>query len=348
MGQLAKRMPVWSGAAISRGSAGARPTSSASLISRPSHFLFCFLQEMATPVSAGLCRAGLLLLFLAMLGLGLLGGCDRGAPQSPATAPAHRHPTVACVVPAATDIILNMGLANHLVGVSNYEPKTSELRDVPRVGDYHTVDWERLSVLRPDILVINRPQAQMPAAFRDRAAELGIRLVDIHIDRLEDIYIAIRKIGSEIDQRPKAQELEKRIRSQLDAVRQRVAGLPPVPTILVLDDQHTFVVGPRNYLDDLLVIAGGRNLAGEMSKDYPTIDTETLISLNPPAVVQLLPEAPPQVVEQARQRWEQLSMIQAVKDGRVIILTDWYLTLPSTHIGEVCQKLAEALHPSGR
>ena len=41
-------------------------------------------------------------------------------------------------------------------------------------------------------------------------------------------------------------------------------------------------------------------------------------------------------------------MIQAVKDGRVIILTDWYLTLPSTHIGEVCQKLAEALHPALR
>ena len=286
--------------------------------------------------------------FLAVIILGLFVGCDRGTPQSPATAPAHRHPTIASVVPAATDIILNMGLSDHLIGVSNYEPKTPELRDVPRVGDYHTVDWERLSVLRPDVLVIYRPQAEMPAAFRDRAAELGIRLVDIHIDRLEDIYAAIRKLGSEIDQKPKAQALEQRIRGQLDAVRQRVASLPPVPTVLVLDDQHTFIVGPRNYLDDLLLIAGGRNLAGGMPKDYPTIDTETLIAWNPAAVVQLLPEAPPQVVEQARQRWAQLSMIQAVKNGRVIILTDWYLTLPSTHIGTVCEKLAEALHPPAR
>ena len=303
----------------------------------------------ARPVRSVFCPAAI---FGAILGvafaLAMLVGCDREAPPAPATAPAHRHPTVASVVPAATDMILNMGLSDHLVGVSNYEPKTAELRDVPRVGDYHTVDWERLSVLRPDILVVNRPATEMPAAFRDRATGLGIRLVDIHTDRLDDIFAAIRKLGIEVDQKPKAQELEKRIRGQLDAVRQRVAGLGLAPTVLVLDDQHTFVVGPRNYLDDLLTIAGGRNLAGDMSKDYPTIDTEKLIAMNPAAVVQLLPEAPPQVVEQARQRWAQLGMIQAVKDGRVIILTDWYLTLPSTHIGDVCEKLSEALHPPAR
>ncbi len=301
------------------------------------------------PVRSVFCPAAISgLVWGAVFALGMLAGCDRAAPSAPATAPARRHPTVASVVPAATDMILNMGLADHLVGVSNYEPKTPELRDMARVGDYHTVDWERLSVLRPDMLVINRPAAEMPSAFRDRATELGIRLVDIHTDRLDDIFAAIQKLGREIDQKPKAHELEKRIRRQLETVRERVTGLGPVSTVLVLDDQHTFVVGPRNYLDDLLAIAGGRNLAGEMSKDYPTIDTEKLIAMNPAAVVQLLPEAPPQVVQQARQRWAQLGMLQAVKDGRVTILTDWYLTLPSTHVGDVCEKLGEALHPPPR
>lgn len=278
---------------------------------------------------------------------GVVCGCDRGTEKgAPGVAAGRRRPTVASVVPAATDVLLAMGAGDHLVGCSNCEPQRAELRNVPRVGDYHTVDWERLSEIRPDVLLIPRPKAETAAAFRARADALGIRLVEVHMDRLEDIFPVIQTVGAAVGQMAKAEALEKRLRDQLDGVRKRVAGQDPVPALIVLDSEHTFLAGGGNYLDDLLRIAGGRNLAAGMGKDYPTIDTEKLISLNPAAVIQLLPEAPPQVLEQARQRWSQLPRLDAVRNGRVTVYTDWYLTLPSTHVGDVCEKLAEALHPA--
>src|ERR1043166_2750016 len=85
--------------------------------------------------------------FLASL-LFLSLACNRPTP----TAPPASHPTiltVASLVPAATDLILGMNAADHLIAVSNWDPDRPEIAHLPRVGDYRTIDWEKLSELHP-------------------------------------------------------------------------------------------------------------------------------------------------------------------------------------------------------
>jgi ABC-type Fe3+-hydroxamate transport system substrate-binding protein len=91
------------------------------------------------------------------------------------------------------------------------------------------------------------------------------------------------------------------------------------------------------------MIAGGANvLAG--GPDYTAIDRERLIELNPPAIIQLLPAATPQVIEQANDFWRQMSDLSAVKAGRVHQITDADALLPATNAARVARKMAEALH----
>src|SRR3954452_14819216 len=87
-------------------------------------------------------------------------GCNRTEPAGdpPATAPAPRaSPTVASAVPSATDLLVGMGAADHLVGVANVGGGGGDeaaTRGLPRIGDYQTFDWEKLAEVRPDILVV--------------------------------------------------------------------------------------------------------------------------------------------------------------------------------------------------
>jgi iron complex transport system substrate-binding protein len=251
---------------------------------------------------------------------------------------------VASVVPAATDLILSMDAGEHLIGVSNYEPANPLLKAMPRVGDYHGVDWEQLARLRPDLLITSRNAKDLPETFIERARALKLRLVTVHIDRLSEIFTAIERLGTELNEPAKAAALQQQLRSRLEAVRRRVVGKALVPTLLVLDEQHTFVAGPRNYLDDILTIAGGSNLASNLNKDYPTVDNELIVKLNPACIIQLLPDAPPQVVQAALARWASLPTVDAVKTGRIVIHTDPYVLLPSAHVADVCEKFEQALH----
>src|SRR5205814_5566597 len=150
----------------------------------------------------------------------LLLSCER----SPATQAPSSRITVASLVPAATDVILNMGAGDHLVAVSNWDPKLPELDRLPRVGDYRTVDWEKIAEVKPSTMIVQFAPGKMPAGLEDKARSMGIRLVNIKLNRLDDIFTTIDQLGEAVGEPAKAREANAKLHSELDAVRQRASG----------------------------------------------------------------------------------------------------------------------------
>ncbi|HMO26587.1 MAG TPA: hypothetical protein PKB10_09985, partial [Tepidisphaeraceae bacterium] len=69
--------------------------------------------------------------------------------------------TVASLSPAATDLILGAGLDDRLVAVSSYD-SADVARGRSRVGDYLTIDWEKLAEVRPRLMIIQVHPDRMP------------------------------------------------------------------------------------------------------------------------------------------------------------------------------------------
>lgn len=295
---------------------------------------------------AGVARSLFVIVLTAMCAL----SCDRSPtafPPAPSTRPATAQASlsIASAVPAATDILLAMRLNDRIVGISNYEPADSPVASADRIGDYHSLDWEKLYRIRPGILIVSRQKRQIEPIVQQRAGQIGMQIVETHIDRLDDIFATIDQLAVAAGTKDRGTELISRMRNELDAVSARVASDPRLRTLIVLDEQARTAVGSRNYLDDLLTIAGGENVAANDTKDYPNIDLERLLRLNPDAVVQLLPGAPPQLVDSATKFWAALPQLKAVRDGRIYIHTEPHLMLPGPRVVEVAALLANDLHP---
>jgi ABC-type Fe3+-hydroxamate transport system substrate-binding protein len=94
------------------------------------------------------------------------------APQKASPAPQKKQPTLASLSPAATDLLVGMGAADHLVAVSNFDADRDQTRGLPRVGDYRTQDWEKLSALRPRKMIIQMRPERLPPGLGGRAQEL--------------------------------------------------------------------------------------------------------------------------------------------------------------------------------
>ena len=244
----------------------------------------------------GLCRLALVLALAA-------GGCDgggRGSPARATTAPAAARPTVASLVPAATDILLGMGAGDHLVAVSNFDVARDPVRGLPKVGDYETVDWERVATLRPELMVTQFAEGRVPEGLRQREKDLGIRPVNVRINNLADIFAAYDVLGEAVHERDKASRAAGALRERLERLRLQTQGLPKVSVLIATDPTGLHLAGPGTFLDDLLPYAGATNAAAALKQEYPAIDREMLRALDPDVIVQLLPGEPPQVVEQAR------------------------------------------------
>src|SRR5438046_742509 len=150
--------------------------------------------------------------------------CDR-APTAPA-ATTQSKITVASLVPAATDVILNMGAGDHLVAVSNWDPKLPELDRLPRVGDYRTVDWEKIAEVKPNMMIVQFAPGKMPAGLEDKARSMGIRIANIKLNRLDDIFTTIDQLGEAVGEPAKARDANQKLHAEHDAVRQRVNRKP--------------------------------------------------------------------------------------------------------------------------
>jgi iron complex transport system substrate-binding protein len=238
-----------------------------------------------------------------------------------------------------------MGAGGHLVAVSNYDVPRDGIRNLPKVGDYETVDWEQIATLRPELMVTQYAEDRMPQGLRQREAGLAIRSVNVHIDSLEDIFKAYETLGASVGEPDKARSARDRLRGRLEALRAASKGRPAVSVLIATDPTGLHLAGPGTFLDGLLPYLGATNAAASLNNPYPGIDREALRSLDPDVIFQLLPDEPPQVVEEARRTWSSMPELKAVKNRRVYIFTDWYLLQPGPHVVDVGEKMhAEMLN----
>jgi iron complex transport system substrate-binding protein len=272
-----------------------------------------------------------------------IGGCGKGT-KGPATAPSVV--TVASLVPAATDLIIGMGERDRLAAVSTFDRQRPDVGGLPMVGDYETVDWEKLAEVRPGVIIIQIRPDRLPAGFAERAAGLGARPMNVAINRLDDVLGAFDTLGEAMGTVQQAAAAKGVLQGRLDAVRRRVAGEKPVSTLLVLDEDGGAVAGPGTYLDDLLTLAGGVNAAAELKNPWPQIDREMLLSLKPGVIIELLPGASEQVKRRAAETWKNLPGIPAVASGRVYTVDAWYALLPGWHVADLAEQFSQWLHPN--
>ena len=274
-----------------------------------------------------------------------VGACEPESSSPVNNVPAAR-PTVASLVPAATDLLFGMGARSHVVAVSNYD-RRDETTGLPRVGDYQQTDWEKLSTIKPDLMVIQVAPSRLPPGLVQRAESLNMRLVNVQINRLTDIFTVTSQLGNALGQPELAGAFNASVQGQLDEARRAVQGRRAVRVLLCRDETAVYVVGRDNFVDDLLQIAGGENvITGD--NPWPSIDREKLIALDPDVIIQLLPDAPPQIVDRAKQTWSTLGELRAVKNGRVHLLTEWYVLQPGAQVGTLANRFAALIHEPAR
>ena len=112
-------------------------------------------------------------------------------------------------------------------------------------------------------------------------------------------------------------------------------------------------VGPGNYENEVLAIAGGENVlatAGGMS--YPRISLETVLRTDPDVIVDLTDAHAVDAAHiSARQAdlelWGRERGLQAVRNGRVFMADSTVFVVPGPRVPEAAERLFEALHRPG-
>jgi iron complex transport system substrate-binding protein len=251
-------------------------------------------------------------------------------------------------VPALTEMLFAIGAGSQVVGVGSFDAFPPEVRNLPRVGALLNPDVERILSLRPELVVIYGSQTDLQTQF----ARAGVKTYSYRHGGIDTILQSIRELGDATGHRPEADRVVSGLRDKLAAIRARMKGRAQPNVLLVIDRQpktlrEIYVSGGFGFLHEMLEIAGGRNIFGDVKRESVQPSHETLIAKAPEVIIELQAEGmiAPSDIAADKATWSTLSSLPAVRNGRVHILVGQYLVVPGPRFADAVETLARTLHP---
>ena len=254
---------------------------------------------------------------------------------------------IVSLVPALTEMLFAIGAGPKIVGVSSFDDFPADVKSLPRVGALLDPDMERILALRPDLVIIYGSQTDLQRQLE----QARIRTYSYRHAGLAGVLDTIRDLGITVGNTTQADRLARDVQARLDAIKTRVAGRRPTRTLLVFERdpgslRGLFVSGGVGFLHDMLVIAGGTNVFGDVKRESVQPSMETILARAPETILEIRPTGVAAGdVPKERRVWDTLSSVPAVKNGRVQILTGEYLVVPGPRVVEATEAIARALHP---
>lgn len=264
-----------------------------------------------------------------------------GTPGPAVPAPAR----LVSLVPAITETLFALGLGERVVGVSTYCDFPPEARTLPKVGTFSEPVAEAIVALHPD-LVLTSPSPGNESAVRaiERA---GVRVAVVQSEGgLAESRSAMLAVAEAVGAKPEGERLLASIDARIEAVRSAALSLDKPRVAVVVGREPLVLAGPASYLGELVVLAGGVNVADAVGGRWPRVGLEYLVQSSPQVLVDLSVSMGEKDSESALfLAWSSIAKVPAIASGRVVGDERSVMLRPGPRLGEAALALATALHP---
>jgi iron complex transport system substrate-binding protein len=225
---------------------------------------------------------------------------------------------IVSLLPAATDIVAELGLLDSLVGRTHECDWPPGIEAVPvvtaspidgrmssreisaavggaahRGSSLYTLDTEALAALRPDV-VLTQDLCDVCALSYDRVCESvrtlpgdgGPRVLSLEPHTLDEVLECLVRVGGELGARATAERRVAGLRERLDAIRAAVAGRPRPRVAAIEWLDPLWPAG--HWVPDQIAVAGGEAVLAVAGEHTSAMDWSALVD-SAPDVLLLMP-----------------------------------------------------------
>jgi iron complex transport system substrate-binding protein len=247
---------------------------------------------------------------------------------------------IVSLAPSVTETVFALGLGDRLVGVTTYCDYPAAAKRLPKIGSFMNPSLEAIIAKRPD-LVIGVSGATDPAKAREMEA-LGLRVDLISLSSLAEILDSIKIIARLLGTPEAGETVVSKIAGQVQDVKKRIQHVTRRSVLLVVGIRPLIAVGRKNFIDELITLAGGENIAGGASQPWLNIPEEFVVAKAPQVIIEA---GMGSERDDSHKRWRDLASIPAVKQGRVYSYPSDKILRPGPRVGEALDDIARLIHP---
>jgi iron complex transport system substrate-binding protein len=244
------------------------------------------------------------------------------------------------LAPSVTETLFALGAGGRLVGVTTYCDFPPEARKIPKIGSFVNPSIEAVLAKQPD-LVIGVPEGTNQESVK-RMERLGLRVLLVSVSSLNDILSSIRLIAATVAKEEAGKELVLRIQTRMEHVKKRIQGAQRRRVLLLVGLRPLVAVGKGTFIDELITLAGGENIAAAAPHPWPHLPVEYVVAKAPQVIIEGVMGSER---EEPRKRWSDLKSIPAVKEDRIYFLPSDKILRPGPRVGVALEELGRLIHP---
>lgn len=308
----------------------------------PLFFVFKVAAMRFRPGNSLFILALAVLLAVALYGHGALRRIIRPVPLSGAPM------RIVSLAPSITETLYALGVGDRVVGITQFCAWPPEVVDKPRVAGFSDVNAEAVLRTRPDLIVVPHDKERI----RREMEQLGLPVLAVDVLSLDGLADTVTELGRVTGREEAAAGLVDGFHRAIERAQARALGKARPRVLFAV--MHAYeglgyiseinVVGQDGFFSELLRIAGGENVY-EGPLAFPRLSREAVIFLNPDVIVDVIPEV--ENVHAVVTDWKSLSAVNALRDDRLVLLTDTADTVPGPRFVQTLERLSLALHPQG-
>jgi iron complex transport system substrate-binding protein len=252
----------------------------------------------------------------------------------------HTPQRIVSLAPSITETLFALGLDSSIVGVTDYcdYPLAAKLK--AKVGGIMNPDIERIIALRPD-LVFMSGSGNMKSDY-DKLTSSGIPVFVSYPRTIEDVFKSISDAGVLTSTPSRADSLLLILRQRKNELVSQAAARQKRTVLMLLSLNPIVAIGPGTFLDEMITLANGENIARTATTAYPLLSREEILGRRPDVII-----ATSDIVrstDDILSSYPEWKTLPAIRNNRVGIVDASLVSRPGPRIVDGLAAVVKAIH----
>jgi len=246
--------------------------------------------------------------------------------------------------PSITEILFALGLEDNVVGVSDFCDYPEAAKSKEKIGNAFSPSVEKVVALEPDLVVTVEHEQ-----FNSDLDSLGITFIVLRPGDIRSIVDSISLAAEVTGKAKEGKQLVEDMEATISRVADRIMDAPKVKVFFIVDatdPNSPWTAGPGSFIDDIINMAGGENVAAGTTGAWVQISTEEIVNSDPDIIIiQTMMGGIPTVAKEVLQEhlvWKQMT---AVKQDNIYFIDGDIVSRPGPRIVQGLEEMAKIIHP---
>jgi iron complex transport system substrate-binding protein len=218
------------------------------------------------------------------------------------------------LAPSITEELFLLGVGDRLLAVTVFCKEPPEVKYIPKIGTILEPNLERIIMLQPDLVIATEDANRRESIRIIKGA--GIKVFVHRSSRdFEGICRNFLELSRIFRREKKARTIIEKIKSKINSLQGKINQKGLKKVFLFLQSQPLITASRGTFLDEMITLAGGINIAHGLRPRYPIYSLEGLLRADPDVIIGL------KMRKDEDLKWlERFKMLSAVRNKRIYFI----------------------------